>query len=201
MAHMWQEYEPLLKALVELFHPFIEIAIHDLEKGEIVALFHNISQRKIGDPSPLKELGIPVEDFPAYFSPYYKKNFDGRSLKCSSITIRKNGKAVGLICINVDVSSFQEGYRLIETFLSIKHDAKHPIDMHGDDLEEKTSRIIQGHLQEKHWVLKHLNRQQKKELVQTLFKRGVFNFKNAVPFVAKYLNMSRASVYNYIRLE
>jgi len=201
MADMWQEYEPLLKALVELFHPFVEIAIHDLEKGEIVALFHNISQRKIGDPSPLKELGIPVEDFPPYFSPYYKRNFDGRSLKCSSITIRKNGKAVALICINVDVSAFQEGHRLIETFLSTKQDAKHPIDMHGGNLEEKTSRIIEEYLQGKHWVLKYLNRQQKKELVQTLFKRGVFNFKNAVPFVAKYLNMSRASVYNYIRFE
>ncbi len=46
---LWINYEPLIKAIVELFHPFVEAAVHDLEKGKLVAIYHNMSQRKVGD--------------------------------------------------------------------------------------------------------------------------------------------------------
>ena len=115
---LWKQYEPLLKALVELFHPFAEAAVHDLEKGVVVAIYHNLSQRKVGDRSPLKELEVDVHDFPDYFAPYYKENWDGRPLKSTSITLRnKKGKAVGLICINVD-TSFMAGCPLVIRGLS-----------------------------------------------------------------------------------
>lgn len=146
---MWKEYEPFIQAIVELFHPLVEVAVHDLEQGKIVALYHNLSQRKVGDPSPLKELNVQTEDFPPYFTPYYKQNYDGRELKCTSITLRKKGKPVALICINMDVNFFQEGRRFIESFLKTKQEADHPIDLYGSELEEQTMAIIHQYLQEK----------------------------------------------------
>src|ERR1700722_338034 len=112
-SELWKCYEPMIEAMVELFHPFVEAAVHDLVEGKLVALYHNISQRKVGDPSPIKEFKLDVDDFPDRFAPYYKTNWDGRALKCTSITIRNHkGKPVGLICFNVDTSVMQEAHRL-----------------------------------------------------------------------------------------
>lgn len=197
---LWEQYKPMIEALVELFQPFVEIAVHDLEKGSIAAIYHNISQRKVGETSPLKELKIEVKNFPPYFAPYYKQNWDGRPLKCTSITLRnKKGKPVGLICINVDVSFFQEGRRLLDTFLNIKEEAENPIEIFGSPIESQAQAMIQHYLDEKNLSLNHLSREQKKMLVQNLYKKGLFNFKNAAPFIAKKLKSSRATIYNYIK--
>jgi predicted transcriptional regulator YheO len=195
-----KHYEPLIQAVVEVFHPFVEAAVHDLEKGKIVAIYHNISQRKIGEKSPLHELKVNTKDFPDYFSPYYKQNWDGRDLKCTSITMRdSNGNPIGLICINIDASFFQEGHRLLEAFLKTKDEAENPIEIYGSQCEEQAEEVLQNYLEEHNLSLHHLKRDQKKELVQLLYKKGIFNFKNAPPYIAKKLNTSRASVYNYIK--
>lgn len=197
---LWKQYQPLIQAVVELFHPFVEAAVHDLEQGKVVAIYHNISQRKVGEHSPLKELKVEIKDFPDFFSPYYKQNWDGRPLKCTSITMRnKKGIPVGLICINADVSVFQDSCKLLESFLKIKSNAGNPIEIFGSECETQAENVIQQFLDEKHLSLSHLSRDQKKELVQRLYRRGVFNFKNAVPFIAKKLKTSRASVYNHIK--
>ncbi|EFB42292.1 MULTISPECIES: helix-turn-helix transcriptional regulator [Parachlamydia] len=196
----WKIYDPLIKALVELFHPYVEVAIHDLDQGKVVAIYHNFSQRKIGAPSPLQELKVNTQEFPDYFSAYYKKNWDGRLLKCTSITIRNaKGKAVGLICFNVDVSHAQETHERLAAFLQIKADAKNPIDAFGSQCEDQAIFFIQQYLEEKKLSQNHLNREQKCELVQHLYHKGIFNFKNAAPFLAQYLSISRASIYNYIK--
>ncbi len=197
---LWKQYEPFIKAIVELFHPFAEAAVHDLKKGKIVALYHTLSQRKVGDTSPLKELKVETGEFPDYFAPYYKQNWDGRPLKCTSITLRdKRGKPVGLICLNVDTSFAQDAYRTLESFLKVKTEAENPVELFGAQCEEQTMAIIQQYLEERQLSLPFLTRQQKKEIVQELYRRGVFNYKSAAPFVAKKINVSRASVYNYIK--
>ncbi len=196
----WKQYEPMIQAIVELFNPFVEAAVHDLQQGKVVAIYHNISQRKVGDPSPLKELKVNVKDFPDYFCPYYKENWDGRPLKCTSITIRnKKGDPIGLICINIDTSVFQDGFRIMEAFLKTKTEAANPIEIFGAQFEEQATVVIKQFLDDKRLSLSHLNRDQKKELVQQLYRKGIFNFKNAAPFIAQKLNTSRASVYNYIK--
>lgn len=195
-----KQYEPFIQSIVELFHPFLEAAVHDLEEGKLVAIYHNISQRKIGEPSPLKELKVNTKDFPDYFVPYYKKNWDGRPLKCTSITMRnKNGTPIGLICLNMDTSFFQDGVEILNSFLKTKAEAENPVEIFGSRCEEQALPLIQQYLDENHLSLKRLNRDQKKELVQRLYKKGIFNFKNAAPFIAEKLNSSRASIYNYIK--
>lgn len=199
-SEIWKLYEPLIKGVVELLEPFIEVAVHDLRRGKLVAIYHNISRRNVGDPSPLHELKIDMKEFPDYFQPYYKQNWDGRPLKCTSITIRnREGAPVGLICLNMDVSAFQEGFQLLEKFLGIKAEAENPIEIFGGGCEEQGSLMIEEYLGENHLSLGHLTRGQKKDVVQWMHGKGFFNFKNAVPFIAKKLKMSRATIYNHIK--
>lgn len=198
---LWKQYEPLLEAIVELLHPFAEAAVHDLKRGKVVAIYHNISKRKVGDPSPLHELKIKLEKFPPHFSPYYKSNWDGRPLKCTSITLRDSkNMPIGLICINIDVSSFQQGHKILSRFLGITEDADNPIEIFGESYESQIHTMMDQYLDEKKLAVADLNREQKRELVQSLYEKGVFNFKNAAPFLAKTLKTSRATIYNYVKL-
>lgn len=196
----WQRYEPMIQAIIELFHPFVEVTVHDLPDGRIAAIYHNLSQRKVGDTCPLKELKTNPDHYPEFFSPYFKTNWDGRVLKCVAITIRgPDDQPIGLISLNVDISAIQNTNRLLETFLKIHDLADAAIEPLGSSCEEQATCILQQFLNEKNLSLAHLNRAQKREAVQHLYQKGVFNFKNAAPFIAQYLNLSRASIYNYIK--
>ena len=195
----FKAYEPILEAITQLLHPFVEVALHDLKTGKIVKIYNNISQRKVGDASPIIELNIKTKDFPAYFTPYYKENWDGRPLKCTSITIKDSkGKPTGLICINMDVSFFQEGMQLITKFLQVGN-GENPVELHGENYEKQIEQAIDDYLDMHALKLSHLSREKKKDLAYHLYKKGFFNFKNAVPYIAKKLNTSRASIYNYIK--
>ena len=195
-----KKYIPFIEGIVELFHPLVEAAIHDLESGTIIALYHNISRRKVGDVSPIHELKVKTKDFPDFFKPYYKTNWDGRLLKCTSITIRDaKGIPIGLICLNMDTSLLQDTQNLLTTFLRVAEDSANPVDQYGGQCEDKIQVVVNEYLKENRLSLNHLTRSQKKELVQHLYHKGIFNYKNAPGSISHLLKLSRACVYNYIK--
>lgn len=67
----------------------------------------------------------------------------------------------------------------MKSFLKIEDEAENPIEIYGSQCEEQAEGVIKQFLEEKHLLLNHLNRDQKKELVQQLYRKGIFNFKNA----------------------
>src|SRR5579859_3767820 len=102
-----QPYLPIIQGIIALFAPFVEVTIHDVTAGKISAIYGNITNRKVGDLSPVTELQVPVDKFPDVFDPYYETNWDGRKIKCTTITVRdENKRPVALICFNFDVSVF-----------------------------------------------------------------------------------------------
>ena len=191
---------PFVESVTELFYPFAEVALHDLKKGKILALYNNLSGRNVGDLSPLKELQVNIENFPDRFPPYLKENWDGRKLKCVSITVRdKNRQPVGLVCINVDIAFFEQTRRLVDIFLEVSEASKNPIEQSLENGEQQITLLIQNFLKQKNTSLLHITRVQKKDLVHYLYHKGVFNLKNASNLVAQSLKLSRASIYNYLK--
>lgn len=190
----------MVQGMVELFYPFVEGAIHDLKSGTIAAIFNNLSQRKVGDPTPLKELNVKTEQFPDYFPPYYKTNWDGKRLKCISFTVRdSNGTAIGLVCFNLDISLFQDLESKFSALLQLTQPSENPIDLFGDNWQDQVHAHIEHFLKDHKLTLGRLSRINKKELIVSLYNKGIFNFKNAAPFVADILKISRASLYNYMK--
>lgn len=193
-------YWNFIEAVVTLFDPFVEIAVHDLKNGTLTALYNGFSNRKIGEKSPLKELKIEIEEFPDLFPPYNKRNWDGKELKCTSITVRDGlGNPTLLICINLDTSILVQTKEILDTFLKIKGKAANPIEAYGGDAEQQIGPLIDRFLKQKHISKTSMSRTSKKELVEFLYRKGVFHFKNSVPYIAKNLKISRASIYNYIK--
>ncbi|MEW6702151.1 MAG: PAS domain-containing protein [Bacteroidota bacterium] len=190
---------PSAQAIAALLHPHGEVVLHDLKTGKIAALFNNFSKRSVGDDSLLEE-DLDLKALPDYFGPYTKINWDGRKLKSVSSTIRdESGDAVGLFCINLDVSFIENIGKQLLQFSNHQDETPLPVQLFADDWREKINSFVQQYLRSNHIGLQSATRDQLKEIVIKLHKNGAFKAKKAADYVASVLNISRATVYIYLR--
>lgn len=196
-----QPHIPMIQGIVALFAPFVEVAIHDLTTGKISSIYGNISNRKVGDLSPVTELQVRAEQFPDFFEPYYETNWDGRRIKCTTITVRdENKRAVALICFNFDVSVFQNMEQNLKTFLEVRGNSDNPVEQYKGNWQDRIDRLISSYLSKHKLIIGQLTREQNQILIEELSKHGIFFLKNAAPYVANKLGISRATVYNYLKV-
>jgi predicted transcriptional regulator YheO len=192
---------PLVEGIVKLFYPYAEGAIHDLQQGKVVALYNNISRRKVGDPSAVTELGIEVKDFPDVFDPYYKTNWDGKRLKCTSVTIRDDaGKPVGLVCINFDLSAFEGMNLQLEKLLGLTNKSGlNPVEQFSGNWQQQVSNFIDAYAQKHNVAVDAMSTSQKAMLVCEMYDHALFNYRDSAAYIAQQLRVSRTSIYNYLK--
>lgn len=197
--HSLSLYFPVAQAISLLLHPYGEVVIHDLKTGLIAAIFNNFSKRKIGDESLLEDL----QDFavlPDVFPPYTKMNWDGRTIKSTTATLRdQNNQPLGLFCINLDVSRWEELYHLLGDWLGNVSKQTQPSMLFIDDWREKINSYVSEYLKNEGTTLKTLSKEKKRDLIRALHQEGAFKAKHAASYVAEVLNLSRATIYNYLR--
>jgi predicted transcriptional regulator YheO len=194
--HPLDSYIPIAQSLVALLQPYCEAVIHDLKTGKIHAIFNPYSQRKKGEDS-LLEQEIQQAKLPDFFDPYLKTNWDGRTLKSVTSTLRDaQGKPIGLLCFNLDLSKWEALHSLFEQFIASPKPL--PKELFTEDWKEKISQYIVNYLKLKQLSLDHLTRDQKKALIIQLYREGGFTGKNAAAYVGAILQLSRATVYKYL---
>lgn len=194
-------YMPMLEGIVNLLYPYAEGAVHDLQKGQVIAIYNTMSKRKVGDPSPLTELGIEVKDFPDVFAPYYKTNWDGTKLKCTSITVRDNaGEPIGLLCLNFNTSAFETMHLQLGTFLGLRNqDGLNPIEQFAENWRQQITDSISEYAARNNIAPSALSKSQKSELVGKLYDHGLFNYRDAAAYIGQTLGVSRTTIYNYLK--
>ncbi|MFK7968251.1 MAG: PAS domain-containing protein [Rickettsiaceae bacterium] len=121
-------YIALCNFIVILMKPLVEVVIHDLTSDTIYYINGNLSNRKLGDPSLLK-----IKNFETDINKtiYPKINFDGRLVKSISIPVENKW----LICINCDVSIFNQMKNLGTVFLNQDETSK-PENLFKNDWQE-----------------------------------------------------------------
>lgn len=192
-------YKPIAEAIGLLLSPHAEIVIHDFKTGCVGYIFNNLSKRKIGDESLLDEMEH-LSTSPDIFLPYFKINWDGRKMKAVSIVLKnKAEKPVGLLCINLDISKWEQMHQFILDFIGSK--IEKPDFLFKDDWREKINIYVSTYLKQNGLCLKSLDRVEKKKLLLELVREGAFETKNAASYVADVLQISRATVYNYLKEE
>ena len=184
-------YAPLCEAIVRLMAPLVEIVIHDLRKDQICFIQGGLSTRCVGDPSLLD---MPFEQC-IDEKIYSKLAFDGRLIK--SISVPVAGPL--LICINCDVSLFQQMSALAQAFVEKEPTNAQPASLFKNDWQERVHVVIHGFLQEKQWPFEKLSASQKKTVVRHLFETGAFQESKAADYLAKILSMGRATIFNYLK--
>jgi predicted transcriptional regulator YheO len=195
--------EPIVEGIAKLFGSNCEVVLHSLgDLRHSVTKIKNgyISGRKVG--SPLTDLGLKVlkgahsleSDI---IESYYTKTKDGKMLKSVTVLIRNaQGKSIGFLCININLSApiFETLLNFLPTELTVntpEHFVTNVHDLINDALDEVIAETNKGE--------SIPNSDKNRLMVLELYRRGIFDVKEAVDLIAQRIRVSRYTIYNYIR--
>lgn len=196
MPHALHPYVSVCDAIAALLHPHAEAVLHDLETGRIFHIANSYSKRRKGDAS-LNDPEISFDRSENVIGPYAKTNWDGRRLKSVTTVIRgRRDRAIGLLCINFDVEVFAGALAQIAALIELPKPVERPKSLLASDWRESINDIVRGFLKSRNATLAGLAREDLDELVSELGRRGCFEIRNAVPYTADILGLSRATIYN-----
>lgn len=185
---MLSSYIPICDAIVRLMDPLVEVVIHDINQKSIVYIHGKLSKRKVGDASLLDADELNHIDQIVYS----KINFNGRLIKSISVLLEEKW----MLCINCDVSIFNKMRELSAALLQMSNQ---PESLFTHDWQEKLHISIHSYLQNHNLSFDHLSQNDKKALAKRLFDLGAFHEKNAADYVAKVLDLGRATVFKYLK--
>ncbi|QKV66286.1 PAS domain-containing protein [Pseudomonas sp. 43A] len=192
-------FRAIADAIATLFFPHAEVVLHDLRTQKVDYIANNLSKREIGDDSSLEDmLSEDVSD--RNIGPYEKLNWDGQKIRSLSSVLRDSeGLPLAVLCINLNISLFENAKAALDLFLSPSKLIPQPDSLFRDDWQERINTFLHAWLRERQLSLNVLTRDHKRELVLALHAEGAFKGKSASNYVANVLNMGRATVYKHLK--
>jgi predicted transcriptional regulator YheO len=183
----------------ETFAPFCEVVVHNLldPKHSIVAVYNNLSGRKVG--GPVTELGlarIADGDCPPLIANYSNQFADGRQVKSTSIGIKdSSGRYIAALCMNVDLTLFQGLQSVLRQFSSVG--TANAVTESLDPAGAQTIRTrIDQFAARLSTTPRSLNVDDRRALIRELKKTGFMDMRRSIETIAQRLGVSRATVYN-----
>ena len=192
-------FRAIADAIATLFFPHAEVVLHDLRTQKVDYIANNLSKRVIGDESSLEDmLSEDVSD--RNIGPYEKLNWDGQKIRSLSTVLRDSeGLPLAVLCINLNISLFENAKAALDLFLSPSKLIPQPDSLFRDDWQERINTFLHAWLRERQLSLNLLTRDHKRELVLALHAEGAFKGKSASNYVANVLGMGRATVYKHLK--
>lgn len=203
-----ESYKEMVHNLGEYLGDGYEIILHSLEN-----LHHSVIQEVNGSYSG-RSIGAPITDLALSMLSrieqnssnaavcYRNRSKTGVPLRSATIpVIGEKGRIIGLICINfymdLPLSSFLAKFSAPSDDVS-----KNPSEI-TENFAGSTDELIETVLVETRtavWNDTSVSSQNKnKEIVEILYRKGIFNIKDSVVKVARLLNISKNTVYLHIR--
>ena len=193
------QFAPIAEAVATLLTPHAEVVIHDLRTQTIAYIANNLSRREVGGSSlaELKDIGSLGSDV---IGPYRKTNFDGRQLKSITAVLRgKAGQPFGLLCINFDIAPIEAARDALNLLAAFQGAGAQPSALFRADWQETVNAAIADFLGERGLAASALAKEDHAALVEALEQEGYFSIRNLVPYLARLLGISRATVYKHLR--
>ena len=195
-------YFPIVDGIAALIGDHCEIVLHSLEFLENSAIYiangHN-TDRKIGSPltdKALKSLHQMKTD--SVSKPYFTRSKGGVLMKSVTVAIRNSKQhVIGFICININldvpVSQFLSAF-----IAPLQEDEDTSVNF-ASSVEELVIQTIEKTIEETMADRNVANNNKNRHIVVSLYEKGIFDIKDAINQVADRLNISRHTVYLYIR--
>ncbi|HZG73805.1 MAG TPA: helix-turn-helix transcriptional regulator [Chondromyces sp.] len=201
-----KSYIPIADMIVATFGSNCEVVIHDLRnvQSSLIYIKGSVTGRELGAPTTeviLKELrtyGDNVKDMLGRTS----QTRDGKFIKTSTSFIRnQEGKVIGFLGINFDVTAFSMVNQIISEF-SVIHDLDQigrPMnESYAKNIEEVFENLIQNTLLDIHIPIGDMTREDKIFFVKQLDEKGAFLIQGSVERVAEVLGVTKQTIYNYL---
>jgi predicted transcriptional regulator YheO len=194
----WLEpHLPVCEAIVALFAPYAEVAVHDVRRDRLVGIWNPMSERMLGEASLLD--GFPAGDGERrVIGPYAKVLADGRQITSVSVVLHNaKGAPRGLLCINFDRSPLDGMIDQLVRFAAPVEDR--PAELFDRDWREQILLVVDEECRSRHLRRDRLTRAQRLELVRVLDDGGLFATRNAAVHAAAALGVSRTTVYDLLK--
>lgn len=209
----------VVDAIGNIFGRHCEVVLHDLRHPErsVVAIANGeVTGRKIGSPliaAPLQDIGIKAILENANLSSEIISNYvshtrDGRTLKSTSVIFRDSkGKAKAGLCINLDLTDFSNASKLLGA-ICVEHQkpesGKVAVDREkdrspSDDMTLTVKSVIDDAISSIPVPLHLAEKSHKMDALTIMHDRGLFLIKGGIEYAAGALDVSRFTIYNYLK--
>lgn len=201
-----QLYIHIAPFLAEVCGAGSEVVVHDVTDPQhsLVAIENSVSGRKIGDPMTdlaleLQEKGAYTNE--AYISGYHGKG-KGRDFLSSTYFIKNEGRLIGLLCVNKDMTSVEQLDASLRTLLTQFNLNIPDKSSYSENLDTPVVRLVQNRIAEiislRGVSPERMSIAEKVSVVHRLNEEGLLAMKGAVAEIATQLSVSVPTVYRYL---
>jgi len=201
------EVLPLLQTLIDglgkHFGTNVEFVIHDYSKdfdSTIVAIANgNVTGREVNRGGTLVGLkmlqGLDKEE--GRFN-YFTQTHDGRFLRSSTLYLKNDAdKVIGSVCVNIDVTKMLDASNFLKDFIGLEENARAETVVFNK-VEDLLVAMIQDSINYIGTPVALMSKQQKIDGIKYLADKGALRIKNAGDEIAKYYDISKYTIYNYL---
>ena len=201
MDRIMEQYNQLVPFLGAALGDNCEVALLDCRSRQVVAIANgHVSGRSVG--APMTDLAQRIADRRDWVHTDYITNYEGLScengvLRSSTYFIKENGELLGMLCVNIDTSSFRQISTLALRLAGLEFPNLH---MEQETFVDSATDTIRLTLRETFpaGVPESFSREDRRMVLRQLLSRHVFQVKGAVPRVAKLLGCSEPTIYREI---
>jgi len=142
-----------------------------------------------------------------FIANYQTESKNGEKLKSTTIFIRDDkNKIIGFLCFNYALKNLLELRKKIDDFCVVNNkDVEKNIfnneeeeEIFTDNLDDLLERVFIKAQQKIGKPIEKMQKDDKLEIVRYLQKKGIFLVKGNIEKIAKRLNVSRFTIYNYL---
>ena len=202
-----RSYVAVARGLAAMLGPDCEVVLHDLGAmpHSIVAIENgHVTGRREGD-APTDQMLHSLrnaDDTPDVR--LYTTAVDGRTLRSLAVTLRDDdGRPIGVLGVNLDVSDIVRAERALATLAGADgaDDDGTPDteELFGGDIRDVLAGMIAAILADMRKTPATMTRDEKMEVVARLEERGAFLVKRSAEQVAEALDLSRFTVFSYLK--
>ncbi|TCL04922.1 MULTISPECIES: helix-turn-helix transcriptional regulator [Sodalis] len=197
-------YEAAVDGLAMLIGEHCEIVLHSLEdlKSSAIRIANGEhTGRKIG--SPISDLALRMlhdmagEDS-SVSKAYFTRAKNGVLMKSVTIAIRnREQRVIGLLCINMNLDvPFSQ---IMQTFIPPETQENATSVNFASSVDDLVAQALEFTIEEVNADRGVSNNAKNRQIVLNLYEKGIFDIKDAINQVADRLNISKHTVYLYIR--
>lgn len=183
-----EKYKQLAQALVDFFYPLVETSLLSRE-GEIIEVLNPFSTLREDQGSELEVLKKE--------GTYHEVLATGMQVKTMVHPIHDADEEIyGFLRLRYDTSKFHNLKDQLELLLQPQFQQTN----NGvNEWQINVDQLIAQYLKSNHITIQAATERQKRELIALLHGKKLFEFKEASAYIAAKMQISRATIYNYLK--
>ncbi len=199
--HYLETLSLIAQAIAQMFGDHCEVCVSDLDHPDEAVLYiynGHVTGRNVGAPL-IAEAEHRVNDTNENVFVNYRKTIraNGPTIKSSTIVRKIGGRTISF-CINYDCTALEKVQDTLNQFMSMTS-RQEQMDILGINEPTTLQSIIDKSVQGRNKPVSAFKKADRLAIVQDLDEKGILQIQNSVRLIAEALEVSRFSIYNYIK--